>query len=432
MKVVDNMNQKPLTVSALNKYLKYCFDHDVNLQNILIKGEISNYKLHTSGHIYFTLKDETSQINIVMFQKYASKLSITCEDGMNVIVEGYVSVYVLGGYYQIYATNIILDGIGELYLRFEKLKEKLFKEGLFSESHKLPLPKFPNRIAVITSTTGAAIRDIITTIERRYPLCEVIVFPTLVQGEYAKDDIVNSLKKVNEYTDIDLIILGRGGGSIEDLWCFNEEEVARAIFASKIPIISAVGHETDFTISDYVSDVRAATPTAAAELAVPNKMDLLLMLSQYKQRMDNAINQQIKWLKQDLNKIRNSYIFINPNRIYEQNYLILDKFYAIIEKNNPIVVIANEYQNLNTNKTKLDFLFDKQYHKFFNDFVKVINKLELVNPLSLLNKGYAIVRKNQEAISTVEDVKIDDIIEILLKDGIIYSEVKNKEVKNYG
>jgi len=425
------MERKPLTVTALNKYLKYCFDHDENLQNILIKGEISNYKLHSSGHIYLTLKDETSQINVVMFHKQAQKITIDLEDGMNVIVEGYVSLYVTGGTYQIYATNIVLDGIGELYLRFEKLKEKLYKEGLFSESHKLSLPKYPNKIGVITSNTGAAIRDIITTIERRYPLCEVIIFPTLVQGENAKDDIVKSIKKANQYLDIDLIILGRGGGSIEDLWCFNEEIVAKAIFASKIPIISAVGHETDFTISDYVSDMRAATPTAAAELAVPNTSDILLNLTQFKQRMYHLINQHLKTNKQNLFKIKNSYIFTNPNRIYEQNYLILDKFNAIIEKYNPLSVIANEYQKILTYKNKLDYLFDKEYHKKHNGFIQLINKLELVNPLSLLSKGYAILKKNNKNITSINEVNIEDIVEILLKDGIIYSEVKNKEVKSY-
>lgn len=425
------MERKPLTVTALNKYLKYCFDHDENLQNLLIKGEISNYKLHSSGHIYLTLKDETSQINVVMFHNYSQKLTIKLEDGMNVIVEGYVSLYVTGGTYQIYATNIVLDGIGELYLRFERLKEKLFNEGLFSEVHKLPLPKYPQKIAVITSETGAAIRDIITTIERRYPICEVIIFPTLVQGEYAKDDIIKSLKKANSYKDIDLIILGRGGGSIEDLWCFNEEEVARAIFASKIPVISAVGHETDFTISDFVSDLRAATPTAAAELAVPNKNDLLLMLSQFKERIYQAVNYLFKVNKERLVKVKNSYIFINPHRLYEQNYLVLDKLFAIIEKYNPLSVILNELQMLQTIKTKLDYLYERNYQQSYNQFLSVINKLELVNPLSLLNKGYAIIKKDDETISSIKDVNLDDIIEILLKDGIIYSVVKNKEVKSY-
>lgn len=425
------MERKPLTVTALNKYLKYCFDHDENLQNILIKGEISNYKLHSSGHIYLTLKDETSQINVVMFHKQAQKITIDLEDGMNVIVEGYVSLYVTGGTYQIYATNIVLDGIGELFLRFEKLKEKLFKEGLFSQEHKLPLPKYPQKIAVITSRTGAAIRDIITTIERRYPICEVIVFPTLVQGEYAKDDIIKSLNKANSYKDIDLIILGRGGGSIEDLWPFNEEEVARAIFASKIPIISAVGHETDLTISDYVSDLRAATPTAAAELAVPNKNDLLLMLKQYKERIYQAINNLLKVNKDNLTKIKNSYIFINPNRIYEQNYLILDKLFAIIEKYNPLSLISKELQKLQNFKTKIDYLYERKYQINYNLFVNIINKLELVNPLSLLNKGYAIIKKDNLTISSIEDVNLHDIIEVLLKDGIIYGIVKDKEVKSY-
>lgn len=423
--------KQPLTVSALNKYLKYCFDHDQNLQNIYLKGEISNFKHHSRGHFYFTLKDETSQISAMMFSKYASKTQFKCEDGMKVIVEGYVSLYLQGGSYQIYVTNIILDGLGDLYIRFEQLKEKLLKEGLFDTTHKLPLPKFPSKIGVITSNTGAAIRDIITTIERRYPLCEVIVFPTLVQGDHAKDDLVRSIKKANGYPGIDLIILGRGGGSIEDLWCFNEEAVAYAIYNSKIPIISAVGHETDFTISDFVSDLRAATPTAASELAVPNKEDLLNYLAQTKQRMSQVMKNLIKNHDQTLNKLGNSYVFINPSRLYEQNYYKLDKLHANLEKNNPLSFLSNQNQKLDAYKDKLDYYFDKNYQCLNNQFLQLISKLELVNPLSLLQKGYSMVKKDNIPINSVETVNIQDLLAIYLQDGIIHCEVKDKEVKKY-
>ncbi len=424
------MNE-PLTVTALNKYLKYCFDNDVNLQNILIKGEISNFKHHSKGHFYFTLKDETSQISAVMFSKHAKNISFQCEDGMNVIIEGYVSLYLQGGSYQVYVTNIILDGLGELYVRFEQLKERLQKEGLFDRMHKLPIPKFPNKIGVITSNTGAAIRDITTTIERRYPLCEVIVYPTLVQGVKAKDDIIHSIQKANRDKDVEVIILGRGGGSIEDLWCFNEEDVAYAIYQSDIPIISAVGHETDFTISDFVADMRAATPTAAGELVVPNKRDLMIQLNQYHNRLQQVINNMLKNHQQSLNKLKNSYVFINPSRLYEQHYFKLDKLFAILEKNNPKSLLINEYQKLETNKNKLDYYFDKNYTRLNNKFTQLINKLELVNPLSILHKGYSIVKKGEQPISSIDEVRIEDVVKVYLKDGLIHCEVKNKEVTKY-
>ncbi len=423
--------KQPLTVTALNKYIKYFFDNDVNMHNVYLKGEISNFKHHNKGHFYFTLKDETSQISAVMFSKQASTVLFKCEDGMKVIVEGYVTLYLQGGSYQIYVTNIILDGLGELYLRFEQLKERLFKEGLFDESHKLKLPKYPNKIGVITSNTGAAIRDIITTLERRYPLCEVIVFPTLVQGVQAKEDVVSSINKANHYGGIDLIILGRGGGSIEDLWCFNEEEVAYAIYRSKIPIISAVGHETDFTISDYVSDLRAATPTAASELAVPNKEDLLNYLRQIKERTNQVIKNQLNNDSRRLINIRNSYVFQNPGRLYEQNYFKLDKYVAIIEKNSPLALLNMKNQQLAAYKNKIDYLFDKNYQHLNNQFTQLINKLELVNPLNILHKGYSMVKKEENTISSITEVQINDRLEIYLKDGIIHCEVKNKEVKMY-
>ncbi|HEY8364369.1 MAG TPA: exodeoxyribonuclease VII large subunit [Haloplasmataceae bacterium] len=425
------MEKKPLTVTALNKYLKYCFDHDVNLQYLFVKGEISNFKHHGSGHFYFTLKDEFSQINAVMFQQYAKNINFQCEDGMKVIVEGYVSLYTQGGTYQIYVSNIILDGLGELFLRYEKLKEKLAKEGLFAPEHKLPIPKYPKKIGVITSNTGAAIRDILTTIERRFPLCEVIVFPTLVQGEYAKDDIVKSIKKANLYKGLDLIILGRGGGSIEDLWCFNEEEVAYAIYESKIPIISAVGHETDFTISDFVSDLRAATPTAAAELAVPNKADLMLYLRQVKNRMNQSIINNLKNNQVRLQRINQSYIFMQPHRLYENYYFRLDKYLTILEKNNPLTQINKKQESLKLINERLNYYFEKRYSTFNFQFKKLMEKLELVNPLSLINKGYAIIKKEDKTITSIKELQNNDKLEILVSDGVIYSEVKDKEVKKW-
>ena len=274
------MEPKYVTISLINKAIKNVIDAQPFLNKVYLKGEISNYKGHTRGHLYFTLKDESSRISAVMFSSQASSLNFIPADGMNVLVEGRIGVYEASGAYQVYVEKMVEDGIGNLYLEYEKLKKKLEQEGLFNEDHKLPIPKYPKTIGIITAPTGAAVRDIISTIKRRYPLCQTILFPTLVQGELAKDNIVKQLNKAQEY-DLDLIICGRGGGSIEDLWAFNEECVARAIYECKIPIISAVGHEPDFTIADYVADLRAPTPTGAAEMAVPNLVDLKTLICQY-------------------------------------------------------------------------------------------------------------------------------------------------------
>ena len=286
------MNQTPtkyLTVTAINRYLKDQFDRNEHLRMVFLKGEISNFKGHTSGHFYFSLKDENSKINAIMFSRNASKLTFQPADGMKVLVTGRISVY-----YQIYVEEMVEDGIGNLYVAFEKLKQDLAKEGLFQAEHKKPIPKYPTKIGIVTAPTGAAIRDILSTIKRRYPLCETILFPSLVQGEYAAPDIVRNIKRAASY-DIDVLIVGRGGGSIEDLWAFNEEIVARAIYDSEIPIISAVGHEVDFTIADFVADRRAPTPTGAAEMAVPNVVDLEKYLHQLEIRLEEAIIKKVKY-----------------------------------------------------------------------------------------------------------------------------------------
>ena len=267
------MEQNYQSITELNSYIKEILDNNIYLNKVYLKGEISNFKNHTRGHLYFTLKDETSRLNAVMFQNNAKTLSFVPEDGMNVLVTGRISAYPASGSYQVYVEEMTLDGLGNLYIEFEKLKEKLFKEGLFNKDHKKPIPRFPERIGVITADTGAAVRDIMSTIKRRYPLCEVILFPTLVQGEFAAPNIVKQIEVADTY-NCDVLIVGRGGGSIEDLWAFNEEIVARAIYNAETPIISAVGHEPDFTIADFVADLRAPTPTGAAEMAVPTIMDI--------------------------------------------------------------------------------------------------------------------------------------------------------------
>jgi exodeoxyribonuclease VII large subunit len=281
-------NIKYFTITALNKAIKNMFEREPALNKIYLKGEISNFKHHSRGHFYFTLKDDTSRLAAVMFQSFASKINFEPEDGMKVLVCGRVSVYEATGSYQIYVEQMEQDGQGNLFLELEKLKKKLSQEGLFDQEHKRPIPRFPKRIGIVTAPTGAAIRDILSTIKRRYPLCETILFPALVQGEGAKESIVKQLTTAQDF-ELDLIICGRGGGSIEDLWAFNEEIVARAIYNSKIPIISAVGHEIDWTIADFVADLRAPTPTGAAEMAVPNLVDLNTLINQYKIRSNEVI-----------------------------------------------------------------------------------------------------------------------------------------------
>ena len=311
------MDDEYLTVSQVNAYINRMLKYDRNLQNIYIRGEISNYKTYPSGHSYFTLKDDKSQIPAVMFKGRKHSLKFQPEDGMKVIIKGKIEVYERDGKYQLYATTITEDGIGELHIAFEQLKKKLDSEGLFDDAHKKEIPKYPQRIGVVTARTGAAIRDIITTIKRRYPYCEVLVFSTLVQGEMAANQIVRQIRHAQQF-DIDTLIVGRGGGSIEDLWPFNEEIVAREIYACKIPVISAVGHEIDWTISDFVADIRAATPTAAAEIAVPEISEVKYKLNQLTQRTNKAINEKLIQNKQKIENISQKQIFKNPESIYER------------------------------------------------------------------------------------------------------------------
>ena len=316
---------KYLTVGALTRYLKMRFDSDENLRLVFLKGEISNFKSHSSGHFYFSLKDETSKINAIMFSRNAQKLPFLPTDGMKVLVTGRVSVYESTGNYQIYIEDMMEDGVGNLYIAFEKLKEQLSKEGLFRPEHKKRIPRIPEKIGIVTAPTGAAVKDILSTVRRRFPLAQTILFPSLVQGENAKEDIVKNIKNAEHY-DLDVLIVGRGGGSIEDLWAFNEEIVARAIYECSIPVISAVGHEIDYTISDFVADLRAPTPTGAAELAVPNLTDLVKYLEQLKIRLNEAMSKKIHIQKTILERYQNSYILKNPMAIYDIQTQKLDMF----------------------------------------------------------------------------------------------------------
>lgn len=411
-----------LTVSEINKYIKTLINSDSFLNNIKVKGEISNLKIHTRGHLYFSLKDETSKINCVMFN-YMSKVNFKLQDGINVEVSGKINVYEASGIYQIYVNEMREDGVGNLYQLFEQLKKKLNEEGLFNPAHKKKIPRIPRKIGVITAPTGAAVRDIISTINKRFPLCEIIIFPSLVQGDGAKNNLVKMLHKANEF-DIDVIIIGRGGGSIEDLWPFNEEIVARAIYESKIPIISAVGHEIDYTISDFVADLRAPTPTGAAEYVVPDINEIFRHLSEYIDRIRTVLNHKLKIYNDKFISLKNNYLLSNPQNIYIPKEQQLDISY---EKLNNIIENKLNNYNIKLDNIKNNYILKNPknlYIEKYNIFNNLKLKLDLINPINILNKGYSIVKYNDKIISDIKNVNINDSLNIILKNGIIISEVK--------
>ncbi len=440
-------NEQYVTVTALTKYIKRKFDYDPHLRDIYIKGEISNFKRHSSGHMYFTLKDEKARISAVMFAKSNASLVFEPENGMKVIVRGEVSVFEQSGNYQVYAREMHADGVGDLFVAYEQLKERLAKENLFSPEYKKKLPAYPDTIAVITSPTGAAVRDMLITMKRRYPLGKVLLFPALVQGPQAPQSIVQAIQAANRHPGIDVLIVGRGGGSIEELWAFNDEAVARAIFASDIPVISAVGHETDTTIADFVADVRAATPTAAAELAVPNYVDMKRNLAAVVSKMTSALSFEIKQKETALKRLDSSYAFRYPERLYEQKVQQLDrildamhkeskryfsthadklqKLHSTLSKHHPKSRIESQseellkYQKLMTGRLKA--IIEMQRQKFINQ----TSKLHVLNPLSIMERGYSITfdgKKN--VIKSKEQVKTGDNVTVVLKDGQILCEVK--------
>lgn len=416
------MNNNYITVAALTRYIKYKIDNDANLQEVYIKGEISNFKHHTRGHYYFTIKDEESRINAIMFSSSTKNINFEPMDGMKVLVKGRISVFESTGNYQIYVTDMMEDGIGNLYALYEELKKKLSKEGLFDETHKKQIPKMPKKIGVVTAKTGAAIKDIISTINRRFPLCEVILFPSLVQGKDAKEDIVRNIKIADTY-NLDTLIVGRGGGSLEDLWAFNEEIVARAIYECNTPIISAVGHEIDFTIADFVADKRAATPTGAAELAVPSREEIKKLIGQYEVRLNKNIKNKISNNISYLNKILDSYILKSPMSIYEVKE---EKLSNYIERGkNSIFNILSSYKiKLNSLKSSYILLEPKKiFENKSNKYTNLINKLEILNPLSTLKRGYSITKKDDKVITNIKDIKIKDKLDITLDSGVIFTEV---------
>ncbi len=414
-------NEVSLTVTDINNYIKNIVDGDFFLSNVTLKGEISNLKFHTRGHLYFSLKDENSKINAVMFNYKNLGLNFIPKDGMNVIVKGKVSVFTTGGSYQITVSNMKEDGIGNLYILFEELKRRLEREGLFSPEHKKKLPRIPKKVGVITASTGAAVKDIISTINRRFPLTEIILFPTLVQGVGAKENIVKMINEANE-SDVDVIILGRGGGSIEDLWAFNEEIVARAIYNSTKPIVSAVGHEIDFTISDFVSDMRAPTPTGAAELVVPSKVEIQSYLNDYKGRIISVINKKIKSYTDTFSKLKSTYILKNPISMYEIDEQKLDN---MLEKLGSIMTYKLEREKSKLNNLS-KMISPNMLNRLDKEKIKLENietKLNLLNPENILKKGYSLTLVEGKIVKSINSVKKGSIIDTKFSDGIIKSEV---------
>lgn len=419
--------EKYISISQLTRYIKFKFDTDENLKRVYLKGEISNFKAHTRGHYYFTLKDESSRINAVMFASSVSKMKFLPEDGMKVLVTGRIAVYEATGGYQIYVDDMVEDGVGNLYIQFEQLKKKLAAEGLFNEEHKRPIPKIPSRIGIVTASTGAAIRDILSTIQRRWPYTETILFPSLVQGASAAPDIVRQIEQAQEY-DLDVLIVGRGGGSIEDMWCFNDEAVARAIYHSSVPVISAVGHEIDFTIADFVADLRAPTPTGAAEMAVPNKRDVLEYINQLNLRLGKSIGNLITSYRKRLSVIQESYILENPTSIYQMKE---QKFDTLFEKLQIVMkgITSGERLRLDRLLQSAAYGITQNMNYHTHRFEKSVSKLEILNPLLTIGRGYSITKKNEKVVSSISDIKKHDLLEIELKDGSIQTEVLDTKEK---
>lgn len=394
---------KALKVSEVNNYIKRIFAGDMILSNIEVEGEISNFKRHYSGHLYFSLKDDRARIKCVMFKYDVANMGLDLSDGQNIVAKGYVSIYEQGGEYQLYVKEIKDKGVGNLYKAFEELKDKLEKEGLFDSEFKKEIPYMPEKIGIVTSSTGAAIKDIISVIKRRFPPCEILIYPSLVQGQNAPKDIIKGLLFLENRADIDLIIVARGGGSIEELWAFNDEGLARTIFSLDKPVISAVGHETDFTIADFVADLRAPTPSAAAELAVPD-------IESLNQLMDSKFNRLL-------------YIYENRLDIESRN---LDLIKKGLEYYNPLSRLRNNRNELELLFKELVFRIENRINSYKETTSKLENSLRLLNPTLSLDRGNGIlIDKNGFLIKSVEEISIDDIVDIMMKDGRITSLVKN-------
>ncbi len=396
------MSNQTLSVKQLNLYVRSLLEGDVRLNDVLVEGEISNFKNHySSGHLYFTLKDNDASIRCVMFRSFASKIKFKVEDGVKVILRGRVSLYEKDGQYQFYAEDMKASGIGDIALQFEQIKKKLSEEGLFDTETKRPIPKFPQNIAVITSKTGAAVRDILNILSRRWPLSRVILCPVSVQGELAVPEMLDALDRVYQSSVADIIIIGRGGGSIEDLWAFNSESLARKIFESPVPVISAVGHETDFTICDFVADLRAPTPSAAAELAVPDIEEICEQIKGFEAVLKKDLVSKLNINKQRLNTVLSSAVFKNP-----VDFIVNERFQRLDRYSDRLTT-----ETFASVKGKENILAEK------------IAKLDALSPLKVLARGYSTVLKNKKTVNSVEDLNLGDTLNLRFADGIASAQV---------
>lgn len=450
--MTQSVARQYLSVTALTKYIKTKLEGDKHLISILIKGEISNFKRHSRGHLYFTLKDDNAAISAIMFSRDADRLIFSPKEGDHVLIQGRISVYEPSGTYSIQVSGMSLDGIGELYQKYEALKKELEEKGYFQLEHKKKIPEFPQVIGVITSPTGAVIQDIIHTVTRRYPLAEVHLYSALVQGPGSAESIRNQIIYANSLKQADVLIVGRGGGSIEDLWSFNEMPVIEAIYQSTIPIITAIGHETDFTISDFVSDLRAPTPTAAAELATPNRVDLLVKLSEYEdnlryrtlqvlnvkktellyldQRLErlspsvklSQLEENLKRIEQDLHK---SFIYSVDIKRYG-----IDRLKEMIKS--PLDRMRSYGQNCDQLTIRLTHAFDFVMNHKNAKFDLYRAKLESLNPLSVMDKGFAVVSKKDRVITSIHHLNLNDEIDLTFKDGKVVAEIKNIKEHEHG
>lgn len=443
------MSEEYVTVSALTKYIKYKFDKDPHLGRVYLTGEISNFRLRPT-HQYFSLKDENAIISATMFQSAFKKIQFRPEEGMKVLVIGKVSVFEKSGQYQINIEHMEPDGVGALYLAYEQLKKKLEAEGLFSLPKK-PIPQFPKKIAILTSESGAVIQDIQTTVTRRFPIVQLVLYPTVVQGVHAVNSILKNLDLV-EQEDYDVVIIGRGGGSIEDLWAFNEEPVVRRVAELSIPVISSVGHETDTTLIDFVSDMRAATPTAAAEIATPVLMEIHQQLRNLQTRLEQALSRQLQIKRERMQSLANASIFQNPERIYQVYQQRVDQLEMRLQqmmqqsvqhkrqqlvKNQHRLELDSPSRRLQTEKQALQYLakrLEQAQGQLMKDkkqqFQRAIQQLDLLSPLKIMNRGYGILQQEETIIKSVDQLEVNQELTIQLVDGTVRSKVTSVEKGN--
>lgn len=435
--------QQYLTVSALTKYIKRKFDADPYLERVFLTGEISNYRKRPN-HQYFSIKDDNAVISAVMYKTDFSRLKFNLEEGMKVLVIGRVNVYEPSGTYNIVIEHMEPDGIGALYQAYSELKEKLTKEGLFSRPKK-SLPKYPKKIAIVTSPSGAVIKDIMTTVKRRYPIVQLVLYPTVVQGRESVQSIVTNLKRINEAEEFDLVIIGRGGGSIEDLWSFNEEAVIRQIVSMNLPVISSVGHETDTTLSDLAADVRAATPTAAAELAVPVLTEILLAIKKEEQRLYQATRNKLILNSERLNRLMHSYVFRQPKRLYEGHLMKVDQLTTNLQGTmlkkveqqkhrhhrselalqavNPLPEVKLLKETWKNTDKDLHEAITRYFEQKKQSLSQTFISLDMLSPLKIMTRGYAYVRSDNSIVSSVKDVHVSKEIEIHLLDGQLSAKI---------